>query len=85
MICVKYHRALGNVPPVVELKCASPGRWFSRLGRFLLARTAQVVWIGGARLGTGAVECGFACPGRWADRGGQQLGGERDEVDRVGT
>ena len=36
------HRSLQNVPPAVESKCTTPGRWFSRLGGLPLARTARV-------------------------------------------
>jgi hypothetical protein len=35
------HRSLQNVPPAVESKCTTPGRWFSRLGGLPLARTAR--------------------------------------------
>jgi len=37
------HRSLQNVPPAVESKCTTPGRWFSRLGGLLLARTGCLV------------------------------------------
>jgi hypothetical protein len=39
--CKICHRSLQNVPPAVESKCTTPGRWFSRLGGLPLARTAR--------------------------------------------
>jgi hypothetical protein len=45
----KCHRSLQNVPPAVESKCTTPGRWFLSLGGLLLARTGRGVFEGGCK------------------------------------